>query len=232
MINGQSILAVVPARGGSKGVPRKNLRVIGGKSLLAWTFEAAAGSVHLDRTILSSDDPEIIRFARSKGWDVPFVRDSRLATDEARTVDVILDALIRCPGYNWVVVLQPTSPLRTSHDIDRSIEICVERKAPACVSVRHADESPYWMMHISDSGHVVPMFPDMNISRRQELPPVYLLNGAVYVANTEWLIAERKFVTPETAAYVMPAERSSDIDTEDDILRIDAQLQGIVSGRH
>jgi len=224
MIAGGRALGLIPARGGSKGVPGKNIRSVGGKPLIAWTIEAAKASRYLDRVILSSDDEKIMTVARGYGCDVPFKREAKLAADDTPGIDVVLDTLERCPGYEWVVLLQPTSPLRTSLDIDATIQQCVALNAPACVSVCMTEQSPYWMYVIQDEAHLHPILPPTGISRRQDLPPVYVLNGAVYVARTEWLIKERGFITAETVAYKMPNERSIDIDTELDFL----QLQAIV----
>jgi len=225
VIDGASVVGVIPARGGSKVVPRKNVRDAGGRPLLAWTIDAARGSRYLDRTILSSDDAEIIAVARAHGCDAPFVRAGHLAGDDTSTLEVVLDALERCPGYPWVVVLQPTSPLRTARDIDAAIDRCVEARAPACVSVCLAHESPYWMYSLGDRGHLKPLLPDTGLTRRQDLPPVYHLNGAVYVARTDWLARERTFVSAETVGYEMPIDRSLDVDTERDFLLLDALLR-------
>lgn len=220
MINGMRVLGVIPARGGSKGVLGKNIRPIGGKPLIAWTIEAAYASKFLDRVVLSSDDREIIACAQKYNCDVPFVRESRLAGDTTPTIDVVIDALNRCPGYDWVVLLQPTSPLRTGQDIDQAIERCMALNAPSCVSVCVAQESPYWMFTVKQDAHLTPLLPNAPVTRRQDLPPVYSLNGAIYAAKSEWLTRERKFLTPETVAYEMPVERSLDIDTESDFSQL------------
>ena len=220
MINGSHVLGVIPARGGSKGVPGKNIRHVGGKPLIAWTIEAAQSSKFLDRVVLSSDDLEIISVAQKHNCDAPFVREPQLAEDTTPTIDVVLDALNRCPDYEWVVLLQPTSPLRTSQDIDQSIERCMALNAPSCVSVCLAQESPYWMFTLNQGARLAALLPNQAVTRRQDLPPVYSLNGAIYVANAEWLKRERKFLTSETVAYEMPVERSLDIDTESDFLQL------------
>lgn len=222
MIAGGRALGLIPARGGSKGVPGKNIRLVGGKPLIAWTIEAAKTSRCLDRVMLSSDDEAIMTVARDYGCDVPFKREVRLAADDTPSMEVVLDALARCPGYDWVVLLQPTSPLRTAVDVDAAMAHCVASNAPACVSVCEAEQSPYWMYTLGDGTHLRPVLPSTGISRRQDLPPVYVLNGAIYVARTEWLIQEREFITAETVAYKMPDERSIDIDTELDFLRLRA----------
>ena len=219
------MLGVIPARGGSKGVPGKNIRLVAGKPLIAWTIEAAQSSKSLDHVVLTSDDREIIDVAKKYNCNAPFVRDSHLAIDTTPTVDVVLDALDRCPGYEWVVLLQPTSPLRTAQDIDQAVEQCIALNAPSCVSVCLAQESPYWMFTLNQDQNLAPLLPNVAVTRRQDLPPVYSLNGAIYVAKSEWLRQKRTFLTPDTVAYEMPVERSLDIDTETDFFQLKYLLE-------
>lgn len=225
MIAHSNVLGVIPARGGSKGVSRKNVREVGGRPLIAWTIEAARGSRYLDRVILTSDDAEIITVAQANGCDVPFVRAAELADDCTPTIDVVLDALDRCPGYEWVVLLQPTSPLRSTADIDAAIILCLNSGAPACVSVCPVQESPYWMYTIGMGGVMSPLLAGVAGTRRQDLPPVYNLNGAVYVARSGWLRSHGSFIHPDTVAYEMPIERSLDIDTENDLHQLQTMLE-------
>lgn len=227
MINNQKILALITARGGSKGVPRKNVRDVGGKPLIAWTIEAAKNSPSIDRVVLSSDDAEIIEVARQYGCEVPFVRDGHLACDEATSMDVVLDAIAKLPGYDWIMLLQPTTPLRQVEDIESVIKTCAEAGASACVSVRQAEEPPHWMYVAEGNGRIRPLLTDSAINRRQDLPPVYLLNGAIYFIKTETLQREKKFIVSDCVAYEMPLERSVDIDTEADLLLADKFLRKI-----
>jgi N-acylneuraminate cytidylyltransferase len=224
MIQGQTVLGVIPARGGSKGIPGKNIRPVGGKPLIAWTIEAARRSKYLDRLILSSDDDAIIATARAHGCEVPFKRDPQLARDETPGMDVVLDAMERCPGFEWIVLLQPTSPLRTTEDIDAALTACIERAAPACVSVCEAQQSPYWMYVLDEQARLTPILEPVSATRRQDLPAVYALNGAVYVARQRWLSSTRDFKADGCIAYRMPADRSVDLDTPADLLLIEAYL--------
>lgn len=219
MIAGKSVLALIPARGGSKGVVGKNTREAGGKPLIAWTIEAAKRSRYVDRVILSSDDPAIADVARRFGCEVPFVRPAELATDEADSMAVVRHALKALPErYDYLVLLQPTSPLRRAADIDAALERCVEGGASTCVSVCEPDKNPYWMMTMQPGGAVQPLFPPEQVpARRQDAPPIFALNGAVYVAPTDHLAAGGAFVTTGTVGYVMPKARSLDIDTELDL---------------
>lgn len=217
MIRGKSVLGVIAARGGSKGVPRKNVRMVNGKPLIAWTIEAGKASKYIDRLVLSSDDAEIISVSAGLGCETPFVRAPELASDTAGSVDVVLDAVARCPGYDWVVLLQPTSPLRLASDIDGTLEKAFVQGAPAGVTICPAEDSPYWMFSLDSTDALMPLISAPPVARRQDLPRVYLLNGAVYAADCAWLEKQRSFVGPGTIGYEMPCDRSADIDTEHDL---------------
>jgi len=217
VINGKTILAIIPARGGSKGVPRKNIRQIGGKPLIAYTIIAAKASNYVDRVILSSDDVEISEVALRHGCDVPFKRASILSTDTATSAGVIMDALVQCPGYDYLLLLQPTSPLRTSEDIDGCIEACLAHDASACVTVSEVKESPFLMYRLGRDQTMTPILPSVRLdARRQDLESIYSLNGAVYFAKSDWYFEHKSFLGPSTIAYIMPASRSIDLDTEED----------------
>jgi CMP-N,N'-diacetyllegionaminic acid synthase len=217
MSESRRVIAVIPARGGSKGLPGKNIKPVNGRPLLAWTIEAAQGSHVLDRVILSSDDAAIMAVATQLGCDVPFRRPEVLATDVASSVDVVLHALDALPGFDTVVLLQPTSPLRSSADIDAAFERFRSGGAETCVSVTIVEHSPYWMYFVDENNSIAPVLPAPNaMTRRQDLPPVYALNGAIYIADVDVLRRTRSFVTPRTVAYVMPTTRSLDIDNAAD----------------
>jgi N-acylneuraminate cytidylyltransferase len=221
-----SILALIPARGGSKGVTRKNIREVGCKPLIAWTIEAAKASRHIDRLILSSDDRNIIDVAAALGCEVPFVRPAELATDEADAMSVVRHALSALSErYDYLLLLQPTSPMRIADDIDGAIELCIARNAPACISVSQPEKSPCWMLEL-DAGEVVrPLFPAERIAhRRQDAPRVYALNGAVYFGSVTQLASGKTFLMPGAVGYVMPKERSFDIDSELDLKIVDFLL--------
>jgi len=222
MIGGKSVLGLIAARGGSKGVPGKNIFVVNGRPLIQWSIDAARASRYIDRLVLSSDDPEIMEVARGAGCEVPFSRDAALASDDANAIDVVADALVRLPGYDLVVLLQPTSPLRIAADIDGAIELLVSSGASACVTLREAEEHPYWMFRLGDGGRLVRFAEPAGGMplRRQDLPPAWSLNGAVYVAGCDWFLKNRTFLSPATVGYPMPADRSLDIDTFEDIEKL------------
>lgn len=227
MINDKRVLAVIPARGGSKGVPRKNIRELAGKPLIAWTIEEAKKSKYIDRIIASSEDEEIIKVAVKWGADVPFVRPLHLAQDDTPGIEPVLHAVQAVQGYDYIVLLQPTSPLRIVEDIDGCIEQCVRVKAPSCISVVESEKSPYWMYKIGENEVLAPLFPnEHSIPNRQQLPKVYSLNGAVYVASIPWLVENKDWIGGEgTVGYSMPQGRSLDIDSVDDFSICDMMLQ-------
>ncbi len=221
------MLGLIPARGGSKGILHKNIVPLGGRPLVAWTIEAGRRSTHIDQLVLSSDDDAIIEAARVHGCDAPFKRDATLAGDTAATMDVVLDAMDRVPSCDWVVLLQPTSPLRTAADIDGCIAAMLAANAPAAVSVRPAMDHPYLVFRTDANrrmSHFAPI-PDGASLRRQDLPDAWCLNGAVYVARADWLREQRSFLSVETVAYPMPADRSIDIDTPDDLAKVRSIIQ-------
>lgn len=215
--NSANVVALITARGGSKGLPRKNVLPAGGKPLIAWTVSAAQEAQCVGRVVLSSDDDEIMAVAAAWGCDVPFRRPGELASDTASSMDVVLHALDQLPGFDYVALLQPTSPLRTAADIDAAFALLQASGAPSCVSVCEAEQSPYWMYRLAENGKLHALLPEHSTaSRRQDLPPVYVLNGAIYIARVDWLRATGSFLAEECIAYVMPRERSIDIDNVED----------------
>ena len=217
MLADKTILAIIPARGGSKGIKRKNLRMIKDNSLLAHTIRIAKKSRWIDRLIVSTEDDEIMQHAKEAGAEVPFVRPIELAQDETTGVEPILHALTHLPNYDYVIVLQPTSPLRNASDIDECLNFIITKNAPACVSICQSDIHPQWMFAIDSQQQLQKISSAEMPMRRQDLPLVYHLNGAIYVAKTPWLLQTKTFITNETLAYVMPKERSIDIDNELDL---------------
>jgi N-acylneuraminate cytidylyltransferase len=226
MIGTKNVLAIIVARGGSKGLPGKNVAPCGGRPMIEWTVRAARGSRHVDRTIVSTDDPGIIAAARAAGAEVPFVRPAHLATDEASMQVVVEHAIATVGGeYDVGVLLQVTSPLRIADDIDGALELLERTGAPSVVGVVEAAKSPYIMFSIGTDERVQPLFPDqIKVSRRQALPKAYSPNGAVYVFDLMWFYAKRLFFGPESAAFVMPSDRSVDVDTRLDFALADMLL--------
>lgn len=227
MIDAIPVIAIVPARGGSKGLPGKNLKRVGGTSLIGRAIQAAKASPLVDRVLISTDCPEIAAEARRHGGEVPFLRPAELASDTATTAAVVghlIGTLAIATGY--LVLLQPTSPLRTTADIDACVALCRRARAPAAVSVTEVDTSPYWMFHVGPDARLAPVVGGAaRPTRRQDAPPAFALNGAVYVVDVAGFRAAPDFVPPGTVAYAMPAARAIDIDTADDLARARALLR-------
>lgn len=205
--------ALIPARGGSKGIPRKNIKYIGGKPLIAWTIETALRSKCLQSVVVSTEDPEIAEVALRAGAKVPFMRPLELAQDHTPGVDPVLHAIDLLPQFDSVLLLQPTSPLRTTADIDACLTLANERRAPSVVSVSEPDTHPYWTYRLAEGQTLQPLLASAPVTRRQDLPRVVAVNGALYFAKADWLRRNGSLVGRETLAYEMPRERSIDLDT-------------------
>ncbi len=227
MIGSGRVLGLVPARGGSKGVPRKNLRLLGGKPVLQWTVEAAQESRLIDRLVLSTDDEEIARLGGSIGIEVPFIRPAWAATDEA-TADAVLEHAFEALGeaFEYFVFLQPTSPFRTAADVDGCLELLAASDADACVSVTASPAKPEWLFYVEPDGALKPVTGARPPDRRQTLRPAYELNGAVYAARVERYQRSRTFFGSRTLAWIMPAERSVDLDELEDFRHAELLLAG------
>ena len=208
-----SLLAVIPARGGSKGIPRKNIKELCGKPLISWTIEAANNISKIDRLILSTDDEEIAAIGRKIGVDVPFLRPQELAADDTPAILTALQILELLPEFDELLWLQPTSPLRTVEDINQVIEISYRINAASVASVSPVKENPNWVYQLNEQQILTRWIEEPLRLSRQELQQAYVLNGAIYWAQVEWLKQKRAFVSGETQGYVMPVERSIDVDT-------------------
>lgn len=213
------ITGIITARGGSKGIPGKNIRLLAGKPLIAWTIEAALASSSLHRVIVSTDDADIARIAAEWGAEVPFLRPAELATDTARHADVIAHALQwletadgQMPEY--FLLLQPTLPFRTADDIEGAIAMKRIHHADAVVSVTEVKQHPYLMKRVLQDGTIATfMESDIPYLRRQDLPPLYILNGAIYLLRSATFLQQRTVFPDGACAYIMPQEHSHDIDT-------------------
>ena len=217
------VLGIIAARGGSKALPGKNLQPLLGKPLIAYTIDAANQAQLLDRTVVSTDASQIADVARLHGASTPFLRPPELAGDEISIYPTIIHALQWLEGEegyppDYAMLLQPTSPLRTAQDIDNSITIAVEKNAVGVVSLCEVNHHPYHMKQVSSEGRIADFLrPDKAYHRRQELPPAYAPNGAIYLASPNLLVEHQTFYADRTYAYIMPPERSLDIDTPWDI---------------
>ena len=216
------ILGLITARGGSKGVPGKNIKFLAGKPLIVWTIEAALASGRIDRLILSTDSDEIAAVAKAAGCEVPFMRPPTLATDTATSNDVIRHALETIDSDDdRVVLLQPTSPLREPRDINGCLDTQAASGGPFGVSVCVADPPPEYIFRVDADHRLSPVTGGPKASRRQDLKISYALNGAVYVFERAWFLATGGLQITDAVPYVMPAKRSVDIDTELDFMLAD-----------
>ena len=219
----KKILALIPARGGSKGLPRKNIKPLLGKPLIAWTIEQALNSKYIDKVVVSTDDEEIAEISKEYGAEVPFLRPKELARDDSPTIDAIIHAINwfeeRGEFFDILILLQPTSPLRTTEDIDNAIELFLNNKdALSLISVKENEHPPFWSLEIENK-FLKPLFGEEYFKkRRQELPKSYMPNGAIFISYVDILKKYKTFYTPKTIAYIMPPERSIDIDNEFDFL--------------
>ena len=227
-------LALVVARGGSKSVPRKNLATLAGKPLIAWTVEAALACPQAGRVVVSTDDAEIAEVSRSLGAETPFARPAHLARDETPTLPVVLHALetLHAERFDpeWVILLQPTSPLRTADDIAAAIALAADRRE-SVVSVTPSPSHPHLMKRISRGGWLEDYSEHAPVERRQDLDPVYALNGAIYIATRDHLTRTGSFYSDHTYPYVMPPQRSIDVDTEWDLHLCELILKDAHAGR-
>lgn len=208
-----SLLALIPARGGSKGIPRKNIRPFCGKPLLQWSIDVALSSPSVDRLVVSTDDPEIAEVARAGGAEVPFLRPPELAADTTPGIAPVLHALQLFPEVSEVLLLQPTSPLRQVDDVEAIVALHRQSGRDAVVSVVPSSKHPAWMFSLSLEHALEPLVAHSEAACRQQLQPAYVLNGALYLASRFFLERERTFLTANTMGYVMPPERSVDIDS-------------------
>ena len=221
MRDNMKILAIIPARGGSKGVPRKNIKNLYGKPLIAWTIECAKNSKYLTKIIVSTDDEEIAKISEVCGAEVPFLRPLQFAKDNSPTIDSILHAIEffeeKGEFFDIIVLLQPTSPLKITLDVDKSInQLINNHEAKSLGSVDEPNHPPYWSMSIKND-FLVPAFgQELFEKRRQDLPKTYMPNGAIFIAYTDELKKYKTFYTPKTTYYTMTSDRSIDIDTEFD----------------
>lgn len=220
MYNGKKILALIPARGGSKGIKNKNIIDLCGKPLISYTIEAAKRSGYIDEIIVSTDNQEIAEVARSYDAEVPFIRPASLAEDTSKTIEVVMHAINFLEQeerlFDTLILLQPTEPLRTSDDIDGAIKkyfLCGER---GLVSVSEVDDNPILIRSIDTNDLLIPLINTGSTRRRQDMPIYYRVNGCIYI-NKVSEINESLSFNDNKLAYIMQREHSIDIDELKDL---------------
>lgn len=219
MYQGKTITAFIPARGGSKGIPKKNIRQFAGKPLIAFTIAAARESAYIDNVIVTTDSEEIASVARQYGGEIPFLRPAELAKDESKTIEAIahardcMESLDR--PCDIVVLLQPTSPLRRASEIDAAIECFFDHGCMGLASVCEAREKPILLRRLDASGVLHPLLPVLSTVRRQDMPDFWKVDGAIYINKSSEINLNTSF-NDNPIGFVMPEMRSSDIDSFDD----------------
>lgn len=214
-----NILAVIPARGGSKRLPDKNILDFAGKPLIAWTIDAALKSKYITDVIVSTDDGRIASIAKKYGAKVPFLRPDSLASDESIIADVVLDLVNKLSEkYKYIALLQPTSPLRTAQHIDESFEQLGDKDA--VVSLAKTEHPIEWYNTLSPNKNLDNFIDGATRNKRsQDLPEWYRINGAIYIVKTDALLREKSFLLEKGAvAYVMDSDVSIDIDQKQDFI--------------
>lgn len=216
-------LGVIPARGGSRSISKKAVHPVAGRPLIAWTIDAARRSMVLDRVVVTTEDVEIARVSRDCGAEVPFMRPAELARDDVPNMEAAIHTLMWLDEHQdyrpeYLVLLQPTSPLRNPEDIEVPVKMARDEGLDSVVSVTPARQHPGLMRLVDEHGVATPYDSKMpELPRRQELSPVYAHNGAVFIVKASVLLSQRTYEPEGTRAYMMPPERSLDVDSPWDI---------------
>jgi len=220
MINGNNILALIPARGGSKGIKDKNIYPLCGKPLIDYSIEVALESNYIDTVMVTTDSQKIADIATECGARVPFLRPDYLANDTAKTIDVVMHSLkwldTNDEKYDILVLLQPTQPLRTVEDVDSAIELFCKNGCKGLASISHVAEHPILMRKIKENGEMSKLLDISSTVRRQDMDTWYKINGCIYI-NSISRIDEHTSFNDNPIPYIMPVEHSVDIDEISDI---------------
>ncbi len=223
MSNEKTILAIIPARGGSKRLPGKNILPLVGKPMINWSIEAAKNVPSISRVVVSTDCETIANTAKVAGGEVPFLRPASLSSDTSSSVDVVRHALEYFKGigecFDYVLLLQPTSPLRSAADIQGAIDLLNVKNADSVISVCECEHSPLWSNTLDDSLSLENFIPkNVKNMRSQDLPQYYRLNGAIYLTKVEQFLQEGVLMSDNSVAYKMDSHSSVDIDTKLDFI--------------
>ena len=219
MVNGKTVLAAIPARGGSKRLPRKNILPLCGKPLIVWTIEASLTSKYIDKTIVSTDDAEIASISSNAGAEI-INRPSELAGDELPTFPVVKHILSKMEEtYDYLILLQPTTPLRNSKHINQAFKVLVQKNADAVISLCETEHSPLWSNILPKDGNLNNFRrADVKGVRSQDLPKYHRTNGAIYICGVNKLLKEETFFIKDNIfSYIMDKECSVDIDDRIDL---------------
>jgi CMP-N,N'-diacetyllegionaminic acid synthase len=232
LINGKKIIAIIPARGGSKGLPGKNIKPFGGKPLIAWTIEAGLSSQYIDEVMVTTDCEKIAEISKNLGAKVPFLRPAELSTDTAISIDVIRHAVTYYEEnfgeiFDYVALLEPTSPLRQWQDIDNAIfSLAQHKRAKSIVGIcRTESQNPAFLVRKDNVG-IISSYDGLEIKvmRRQDIEDIYFFEGSVYVSETKYLLLKNTFYHNNTLGHLFPKWKSIEIDDLDDFIMAEALL--------
>ena len=208
------ILGIIPARGGSKGIPRKNIKLFNSKPLIFWSIKAAIESDFVDRVIVSTDDEEIAEIAKSLSAEVPFLRPKELAQDNSSTIDTVIHALNNLHNVNDILLLQPTSPLRRTKDINKIFQLRTKKNKSSAVSISDSGKNIDLFFAMDSQNMIHPISNNFKLMPRQKYKRLYNVNGALYLSTRDSFIKNLSFFTSKTLGYIMPDKYSIDIDTQ------------------
>jgi len=236
MINNRSVLVIIPARGGSKGLPRKNMKILNGMPLVGWPIKAALSSRYVDKIIVSTEDGEIAQKAVELGAEVPFLRPQELASDTASSFSVLQHVIdvLKSDGhyFDYIVMLESTSPLTESDDIDNALEKLESNRiiADAIVGVSEVESShPLFCFNINERGLLDPLNKQKKVTavRRQDISKLYFLEGSLYISSTDKLLENETFYHDRTLPYITPKWKSFEIDDIVDFICIEAIMNNM-----
>ena len=232
MYKDKTFLAIIPARGGSKGLPGKNIKKLCGKPLIAWSIEAGLKSKYLDEVVVSTDYQNIANIAKQYGASVPFLRPDYLASDTATSFEAVKHTIEYYKNeldkeFDYIVLLEPTSPLREDSDIDLAIEKLLNSKAQAIVGIsKTEDQNPAFLLK-KDNANYISGYEDkdMKVLRRQDINDVYFFEGTIYISEANVLIDKKTFYHENTIGYEVPKYKSLEIDDVDDFIMVEAIMK-------
>ena len=233
MIDNKKVLAIIPARGGSKGIPRKNVKAISGKPMIQYTIEAAKDCEYIDKVIVSTEDEEIADISMRAGAIVPFSRPEELATDEAKIIDVVMHAVEfyerKAEHFDIFVLLQPSSPLRNAEDVTKALEYFIRKEQKSLVSVSEVSESPIFMRSFNKENELEKIVSEDDDVRGQDMKRYYRINGAIYINKASELNPQTSF-NDNQMGYVLTKEHGIDVDEPQDLVVAEYYLSQACDG--
>ena len=207
-------IALIPARGGSKGIPRKNIKLFNSKPLIYWSIQTALNSNYVDRVIVSTDDEEIAEVAKSYSAEVPFLRPKEFASDESPGIDPVIHALENIPNVDKILLLQPTSPFRETKHIEEIFQLSAKYNSDSVVSISLSKKHVDLFFYLNDKKKLTSYNDKIKSLPRQQYQNIYTINGSLYLSTKDSLLTNKSFLTPKTIGYVMSDKYSLDIDTQ------------------